>query len=87
MKCSVYILQSNSSGRFYICSSINPVTRAEYHNRGNVKATRNKGPWKLVFLQEFANIKTARQIEYQLKQKKSKKYNQNDYSGRCNKIY
>ena len=68
----VYILQSCSSGKYYIGSTINVEKRISEHDTGYVISTRNKGPWILVFKQEFDNIKIARQIEIKLKKFKRK---------------
>lgn len=70
----LYILKSLKTNRYYIGSSENPQRRlTEFHNLGKVKATKNSLPWKIVFVQEYLEIKTARQIEYKLKSFKSRK--------------
>ena len=73
MKPVVYILQSLKNGRFYIGSTDNIKRRLQEHNSGKNKSTRYSLPFKLVFSQEFNDIKTARSVEYQLKAKKSRK--------------
>lgn len=74
MKGYVYILESERNRRFYVGSSINPEKRlTELHNRGKVMATRLMIPWRLVFKQEYENIRMARMVEYKLKRMKSKK--------------
>ena len=70
----VYIIQSLKSRRFYIGFSYDPVKRLKEHNRGMVKATRNKGPWRLVFTQKYPDKKTAQKIEYRLKALKRRDY-------------
>ena len=72
MKPVVYILQSLKNGRYYIGSTNNFERRFAEHSNGSVKATKNILPIKLIFKQEFTDIKTARQIEYRLKKKKSR---------------
>ena len=47
--------------------------RLKEHNKGEVVATRNKGPWVLRFYKKYNTIKEARQIEYKLKKLKNKK--------------
>jgi GIY-YIG catalytic domain-containing protein len=44
----VYILQSESTGRYYIGQTKNLEERVTYHNANYSKALRNRGPWKLV---------------------------------------
>lgn len=72
MEPVVYILQSLKNNRYYIGSTNNFERRYAEHSNGLVKATKNILPLKLVFKQEFADIKIARKIEYRLKKKKSK---------------
>lgn len=69
----LYILKSISKNQYYIGSTICYKERLNQHNQNLSKATKNKGPWKLVYLEKFLTIKQARQIEYQLKKKKSRK--------------
>lgn len=72
MKPVVYILESLKNGRYYIGSTVDKERRLIEHNTSQVKATKNLRPLKLVFYQEFEEIKTARQVEYKLKKKKSR---------------
>jgi len=69
----LYILQSNTSGQYYIGSTPNHKRRLTEHNNNQSKATKGRGPWKLVFLQKFDSTQRSRQIEYRLKKYKSKK--------------
>lgn len=73
MTGSVYILQSEKNGAFYIGSSENPILRVLEHNSGKTIATKNKGPWELVFNYTYPNILIAKRIEYKLKRMKSRK--------------
>jgi len=70
MNCYLYINQSIKNDSFYIGSSYNPQKRLLEHNNGQVRATRNKGPWVIKFTQKYINQKKARQIEYKLKKLK-----------------
>jgi len=67
----VYILQSESSGRFYIGITSRMEGRLEEHNSGQAKSTRSKGPWKLVYSETFPTRAQANQRERQLKSWKS----------------
>lgn len=71
MKCSVYIVLC-ANNRYYIGSSINVAKRIDEHNSGKTKSIANILPVKLVFSEDFADEPTARRVEYQLKQKKSR---------------
>jgi putative endonuclease len=68
---AVYILQSESSGKFYIGCSENPVERLIEHNRGQTKSTRGRGPWKHVYQEQFTTLPEALRRERQLKSWKS----------------
>jgi putative endonuclease len=68
---NVYILQSESSNRFYIGSTANVEVRLGQHQRGESLATRGRGPWKLVYQEEFATAAEAVRRERQLKSWKS----------------
>jgi putative endonuclease len=70
----VYILRSQSSGRYYIGSSIDPQRRLIEHNNGETKSIRNKGPWKIVLQQDYPDIVTAKRVELKLKSLKRRDY-------------
>jgi len=69
-----YILQSEKSGRYYIGHSSDLEQRLTAHNAGNVRATRNKGPWKCVYFNEYDTKIEANRRELEIKKKKSRKY-------------
>ena len=63
----IYILE-NPEGKHYIgYTSKNPEVRAREHNRAKVKWTRSKGPWNLIYSEEFSARKDAFIREKQLK--------------------
>jgi len=68
----VYILQSLVNSRYYIGSTDDIKRRIEEHNSGKSTYTRLTRPFKLMFYQEYPTLTKARQIEYKLKQLKSK---------------
>jgi putative endonuclease len=68
---TVYILQSQSTQRFYIGCADNPSARLVEHQRGQTKSTRNRGPWSLVHQETFETLSQARTRERQLKSWKS----------------
>jgi putative endonuclease len=45
----VYILRSDSIGRFYIGSTEDLERRLAEHNANLAPATKNRGPWRLVY--------------------------------------
>jgi len=67
----VYILQSGSTKRFYIGSTDSLDRRMSEHLRGHSLATRGRGPWKLVYTEEFPTLFEARQRERKIKRWKS----------------
>jgi putative endonuclease len=64
---SVYILQSETSKRFYIGSTDDLLRRLSEHGRGHSLATRGPGPWKLVYKEEFHQLLEARRRELRIK--------------------
>lgn len=69
---TVYVLQSEKIGKYYIGSTDNLEDRLIRHNRGYSKYTKNKGPFKVVYKEEFKTRSEARKKEYYLKSLKSK---------------
>ena len=68
---SVYILQSESTNRFYIGCTTHLTNRVMEHQRGQTASTRGRGPWILVHREEFDSMAEARRRERQLKSWKS----------------
>jgi len=54
--CFLYILQSESSGRFYVGSTDDLDRRLSEHLRGHTPSTRGRGPWKLVYTEPFGTL-------------------------------
>ena len=67
----VYIIQSETTGRFYVGVAKNPQARLIEHNRGQTVSTRNRGPWKLVWLEEHSDRVNAVAREREIKSWKS----------------
>jgi len=57
----VYILQSRSSSRDYVGSTSDLERRLAEHHRAHSLATRGRGPWVLVYQEEFPTLREARQ--------------------------
>lgn len=74
MKGYVYILQSQKNNTYYIGSTNDIKQRIQQHNSGNVKSTKYKRPYKLIFCQQFLNIDIAKKIERKIKNWKRKDY-------------
>jgi putative endonuclease len=67
----VYILQSETTGRFYIGSTHDLERRLSEHLRGHSPATRRRGPSKLVYQAQFDTVIEARRREVEIKRWKS----------------
>ena len=67
MKYTCYIIQSNSSGRLYIGQTNNIDDRLQRHNKNLNNATKNKGPWKIIFNKNFDSRPEAVMLEHKLK--------------------
>jgi putative endonuclease len=65
----VYIIESLTDQSYYKGFTENPITRLEQHNNAESKYTRNKIPWKLVYLECFEHKKDAL-----IREKRLKKY-------------
>lgn len=70
---AMYIIQSIKNGRYYIGSTDDLDKRLIRHNSGYSKYTKNKGPFKVVYKEEFGTRSEAKKREYYLKSLKSKK--------------
>jgi putative endonuclease len=68
---AVYILESQSTSKFYIGCTADVGVRLAEHQRGQTVSTRGRGPWKLVYQEAFETSAEARQRERQLKNWKS----------------
>jgi putative endonuclease len=68
---SLYILQSEKTGQYYVGSTNDLDRRISEHLRGHTPATRNRGPWKLIHREDFATLLEARRREADIKKWKS----------------
>jgi len=73
MAAVLYILQSETSGKFYVGSTEDLDRRLSEHNRGQTPSTRGRGPWKLVHQEQFASLLEAHRRELEVKGWKSAK--------------
>ncbi len=62
----VYVLR-NDQGKHYIGSCKDLERRLKEHNRNAVSSTKNKGPFRIVYKEEFITITEARKRENQIK--------------------
>ncbi len=74
MPFNMYILRSASTGKFYVGRTENLTKRLFEHNRNRTHSIRNRGPWKLVYSEEFPTRSEAGRRERQVKRMKSHKW-------------
>jgi putative endonuclease len=74
MSYFVYIIQSTTSSKWYVGFSADLKTRINNHNAGFNVATKNRGPWELIFVREFSSKMEAIEFERYLKKTKNKAY-------------
>ena len=67
----VYILQSLSSGRYYIGFTDHLVRRFHQHQAGASLATKGRGPWWLPYYEIYSTRVEAVRRENELKRKKN----------------
>jgi len=67
----LYILQSKSTGCYYVGSTNDLSRRLSEHGRAHSPATRGRGPWRLAYREEFASLLEARRREREIKRWKS----------------
>ena len=75
-----YIIESLSTGKWYYGYSTNLDNRLLFHNEGNNISTRNKGPWKYIFIRKFTSRKEATDFEKYLKTSRNKNFLKRAYS-------
>jgi putative endonuclease len=63
----VYIIYSKTFNVYYKGESQDPYKRLGFHNSNLSTYTANKGPWELVYLEEFDNRTLALKREKMLK--------------------
>jgi putative endonuclease len=59
----VYILKSLKDNHFYYGSTSNLDERLVYHNKGRVRATKSRIPWRMHYSEIFQTRKEAVQRE------------------------
>ncbi|MBU1908458.1 MAG: GIY-YIG nuclease family protein [Verrucomicrobia bacterium] len=62
----VYILQSQSAGRYYIGSTDHLLRRFQQHRAGYSAATRGRGPWWMPYYEILPFLAAARHREAEL---------------------
>ena len=63
----LYILKSQLNLSFYIGSCHDIKKRIKLHNQGLVKSTKRYIPWKIIYIEPYNDLKSARKRELQIK--------------------
>ncbi|OGW61746.1 MAG: hypothetical protein A2V83_08725 [Nitrospirae bacterium RBG_16_64_22] len=71
---TVYVLQSEKDGSFYIGQTRNLTGRLIRHNAGAVTSTKARRPWIVVWGQTFPDRSEAIRREKELKKQKSRRF-------------
>ena len=74
MAYTVYILQSEANGTYYIGSTADLNERLQRHNQGRSRYTKRGIPWKIVHTEQFDTRSQATKRERQIKKRKSREY-------------
>ena len=67
MSYQLYILQSETTKRYYIGQTQDLQKRLAYHNANYSKALKNRGPWLLVYSERYLTRADAVRRERQIK--------------------
>ncbi len=71
---AVYILQSESDGSYYVGQTSDVDDRLRRHNRGSEVATRGRGPWKLMYVEQYETRGEAMHREREIKARKKRAF-------------
>ena len=69
----LYILQSDTTSRFYIGQTQDVPERLAYHNANYSKSLKNRGPWRLLYTEQYKTRSEAVRRESQLKSWKDRR--------------
>ncbi|QQS44059.1 GIY-YIG nuclease family protein [Candidatus Roizmanbacteria bacterium] len=70
---TVYILQSTITGKYYIGSTNDLPRRLNEHNSNKTNSLKNKGPFIVIYTEEYPDRATAYRRELQIKSYKGGK--------------
>jgi putative endonuclease len=70
----VYVLQSETTGRYYVGSTADLEARLARHTANRSAATKGRGPWQLVYREAFPTRQAALARERAIKARKGRDY-------------
>ncbi len=68
---TVYVLRSIKTNKYYIGCTNNVVRRLEEHNNNKTRSLKNKGPFELIYTENYNSLSEARKRELKIKSYKS----------------
>jgi len=74
MSYYVYIIRSHKDGRYYVGSTQDIEARLARHNQGRSTYTKRRGPWKVVYHEEYTRRADAVKREKAIKNRKRRDY-------------
>jgi putative endonuclease len=77
MPFTLYILRSETTGRYYVGQTQNLNYRLEYHSANYSLSLRNRGPWKLIYQEAFESRAEAVRRERYIESQKSRQFIEN----------
>ena len=80
---TVYVLQSQTTGRMYIGQTSNLQRRLFEHLSGLSRYSRGRGPWNLILTEKYPTRAVAMAREKALKTGRGREYLKNIISGRA----
>ena len=69
----LYILQSETTNRYYVGQTVDVAARVAYHNANYSVSLKNRGPWTLVHTEQYASRSEAVRREHQIKSWKDRR--------------
>ena len=67
---TVYIIKSETGGKFYIGYTKNIIKRLQEHNLGKTKSTKRRGPYKVIYTEVYQDKQSAYKREREIKRYK-----------------
>lgn len=64
---TVYILKLVITGKFYVGCTSNINRRLEEHNKNKTRSTKNKGPFELIYQENYNSLSEGRKREQKIK--------------------
>jgi putative endonuclease len=80
---TVYVLRSKTTGRFYTGSTSDLGRRLDEHNAEVSASTKHRGPWELIYREDYGTRLEAVRRERELKSGKGRDELHRMFAGGC----